>query len=56
MNFDQFKDSLFCIGEDLIKAKIIENEERFKEMNLVVKSLNIPKSYSNVPNTREYYN
>ena len=47
--------SLYTIGEELVKAKIIENEERLKELNLVVKSLKIPAHYSNVPRTQEYY-
>ena len=55
MEISHFQDALTEIGDQYSKAKLKENQERLRELNLVAKQLRIPESYPNAKKTKEYH-
>lgn len=55
MEFDGFQNSMKEFGDQYSKAKLKENKERLRELQLVTKQLKIPQEYPNTKKTKEYY-
>jgi Ca2+-binding EF-hand superfamily protein len=47
MTFENFTTAISELGDHYSKAKLRENQERLKELNMVAKKLRIPEEYPN---------
>lgn len=55
MELEHLTKGITALGEEHAKRKLKEKQERLKELNMIVKQLQLPKEYPNSLRTWEYH-